>query len=132
MSCFICATLNNEREGGFLSLRGYRDGKRHGLSSRQIRDSELVEIVRWVHAENWVYGVRRMWQALSHHGAILGVEHTRRIMGLAGVKGRRKGKISLTTHKSRNVDTRPDLVQHDFRSQAPDRLWGADIPMCEP
>ena len=25
---FICVTLNNEREGGFITSRGYRDAKR--------------------------------------------------------------------------------------------------------
>ncbi|MBG9260309.1 hypothetical protein I4J45_13600 [Corynebacterium belfantii] len=28
---FICQTLNTHREGGFLSSRGYRQSKAHGL-----------------------------------------------------------------------------------------------------
>lgn len=51
--------LIKEREGGFLSSRGYRDAKRRTPSVRQVRDRELVEILREIHAENYgVYGVR--------------------------------------------------------------------------
>lgn len=43
---FICAMLKKEREGGFLSSRGYRDAKRWPASKRAVRDGELVEFVR--------------------------------------------------------------------------------------
>ena len=57
---FIRATLNKEREGGFLSSRGYRDAKTRAPSARQVRDRELVKLVREIHAENHgVHGVRR-------------------------------------------------------------------------
>ena len=125
---FICRTLNKEREGGFLSSRGYRDAKRRPMSKRALRDSKLVAIVRRVHAENYgVYGVCKMWHALTRQGINIGREQTRRIMALAGVAGKRKGKNSVTTVKGKDVDTRPDLVQRDFKATAPNRLWVADI-----
>ena len=125
---FICRTLNKEREGGFLSSRGYRDAKRRPMSKRALRDSKLVAIVRRVHAENYgVYGVRKMWHALTRQGINIGREQTRRIMALAGVAGKRKGKNPVTTVKGKDVDTRPDLVQRDFKATAPNRLWVADI-----
>ncbi|CAB0887161.1 hypothetical protein FRC0405_02006 [Corynebacterium diphtheriae] len=46
---FICQTLNIHREGGFLSLRGYRQSKAWGLSARSLRDAALVEHIRDVH-----------------------------------------------------------------------------------
>lgn len=85
---FICTMLNKEREGGFLTSRGYRDAKRRVPSARQVRDRELVAVVRKVHSENYgVYGVRKMWHALGRQGIEIGREQTRRIMALAGVKG---------------------------------------------
>ena len=88
---FICATLNKEREGGFLSSRGYRDAKTRAPSARPARDRELVKLVREIHAENYgVYGVRKMWHALRRLGVIIGREQTRRIMAPAGVAGKRK------------------------------------------
>ena len=125
---FICKTLNKEREGGFLSSRGYRDAKRRPASKRALRDGELVELVREIHVENYgVYGVRKMWHALTRHEITIGREQTRRIMKLAGVSGKRKGKNPITTVKGKSVDSRPDLVQRDFKASAPNRLWVADI-----
>ena len=125
---FICATLNKEREGGFLSSRGYRDAKTRAPSARQVRDRELVKLVREIHAENYgVHGVRKMWHALRRLGVIIGREQTRRIMAPAGVAGKRKGKNPVTTRKGKGVDTRPDLVQRDFTAKGPNQLWVADI-----
>lgn len=57
---FMCATLKKNRERGFITSRGYRDTKTRGLSARQVRDSEPVEIIRVVHVENYgVYGVHK-------------------------------------------------------------------------
>ena len=90
---FICSTLNKEREGGFLSSRGYRDAKLRVPSKRALRDSELVEIARRIHAENYgVYGGGKMWRELKREGIDIGREQTRRIMKLAGVAGQRKGE----------------------------------------
>ncbi|MDD7384395.1 MAG: hypothetical protein SPI12_03610 [Actinomycetaceae bacterium] len=73
------------------------------------------------------YGVRKMWYALKRRDIEIGREQTWRIMVLAGVKGKRKGKTPVATRKSRNVDTRPGLVQRNFRVLAPNQLWVADI-----
>ena len=36
-------------------------------------------------------------------------------------------ELPLTTFSPKTPDHRPDLVQRDFRAQAPGRLWVADI-----
>jgi len=55
---FICTTLNKQRQGGFITSRGYRNAKYGTPSARSIRDRELVAAIRQVHAVN--YGVVRM------------------------------------------------------------------------
>ena len=35
---FICKTLKNNRAGGFITSRGYRQSKARGLSARRLRD----------------------------------------------------------------------------------------------
>ena len=54
---FICTTLKNNREGGFITSRGYRQSKARGLSARRRRDAVLVERISAVHHAN--YGVKR-------------------------------------------------------------------------
>ena len=36
---FICKTLKNNRTGGFITSRGYRQPKARGLSARRLRDA---------------------------------------------------------------------------------------------
>ncbi|WP_220454491.1 IS3 family transposase, partial [Corynebacterium diphtheriae] len=96
---FICQTLNIHREGGFLSLRGYRQSKARGLSARALRENILVEHIRDVHADNYgVYGVRKMWHALQRQGIDIGREHTARLMRSAGLSS--KGQRWGTCHNS--------------------------------
>lgn len=40
---FICQTLKNNRAGGLIISRGYRQSKARGLSARRLRDGVLVE-----------------------------------------------------------------------------------------
>lgn len=125
---FICTTLNKQRQGGFITSRGYRNAKYGTPSARSIRDRELVAVIRQVHAANYgVYGVRKMWHALHHAGIQIGREQTARLMPLAGVSGKGKGRCPITTRKARREDTRSDLVHRQFRAAGPNRLWVADI-----
>ncbi|KGF06081.1 transposase [Arcanobacterium sp. S3PF19] len=125
---FICATLNTHREGGFITSRGYRQSKSRGVSARALRDVVVIERIKQVHRDNYsVYGIRKMWHALRREGISIGREQTARLMRLAGVRGKMKGKCPITTRKSSREDTRPDLVKRDFRAPAPNRLWVADI-----
>ena len=36
----MCATLKDNREGGFISSRGYRQSKARGLSARAFRETQ--------------------------------------------------------------------------------------------
>ena len=125
---FICTTLKNNREGGFITSRGYRQSKARGLSTRRLRDTVLVERISAVHQANYgIYGVRKMWHALYRDGIDIGHEHTARLMRLAGVSGKGKGRSPITTRKASVPDLRPDLVQREFSAEAPNKLWVADI-----
>ena len=125
---FICKTLKNNRSGGFITSRGYRQSKARGLSARRLRDAVLVERISAIHRDNYgVYGVRKMWHALRRDGIDIGREQTARLMRLAGVSGKGKGRSPLTTRKPNVPDLRPDLVEREFKAQGPNKLWVADI-----
>lgn len=118
----------NSREGGFITARGYRQSKTRGLSSRALRDAALVEHIHEVPSENFgVYGIRKMWHSLRREGIDIGREQTARLMRLAGVGGKGKGRSPVTTCKPKSPDLRPDLVNRQFKAPAPGRLWVADI-----
>ena len=74
-----------------------------------------------------VYGIREMWHALRLKGIKIGREYTARFMRLAGVSGKAKGRSAVATRRSKGPDTRPDLMNPDFKAPGPNRLWVADI-----
>ncbi|WP_306496942.1 IS3 family transposase, partial [Corynebacterium striatum] len=74
-----------------------------------------------------VYGIRKMWHAMNREGFHIGRDKTARLMKLAGVSGRRRGRTPVTTISPKTPDHRRDLVCRNFRAQAPGRLWVADI-----
>ncbi|WP_342769404.1 IS3 family transposase [Corynebacterium choanae] len=88
----------------------------------------LVERISTVHRDNYsVYGVRKMWHALRRDGIDIGREQTARLMRLAGVSGKGKGRSPITTRKPGVPDLRPDLVEREFKAPGPNKLWVADI-----
>ncbi|WP_431831466.1 IS3 family transposase [Corynebacterium pseudodiphtheriticum] len=118
---FICTTLKDNRVGGFITSRGYRQSKARGPSARRLRDGVLIERISAIHRGNYgVYGVRKMWHALYRDGIDISREHTARLMRLAGVCG--KGRSPVTTRRSKTKDTRPDLVGREFTASGPNKL----------
>lgn len=123
----ICRTLG-KTEGGFITSRGYRAYKTRALSDRALRDSVLMSEIKRLHAENYgVYGVRKMWHLMRREGWNVGRDQVLRLMRKAETKGAVRGRKPVTTVKSKTVDTRPDLVDRNFKAPAPNLLWVADI-----
>lgn len=110
--------MSNVREG-FITSRSYRNAQCGAPSARSIRDCELVAKVLQIHGENYgVYGVRKMWHALSRRGVRVGREQTARLMRLAVVSGKGKGRSPITTHKARR-----GRHQIKFGSSRVSRRW---------
>lgn len=123
----ICRVLK-QADRGFITSRGYRKATTRVPSARALSDSLLIPEIQRVHAENFsVYGIRKMWHAMNREGFHIGRDKAARLMKLAGVSGRRRGRTPVTTISPKTPDHRPDLVQRNFRAQAPGRLWVADI-----
>ena len=125
---FICRVLNEHTCGGFITPRGYRLAKSRPVSARSVRDQLLVEELRVIHAKNYgVYGVRKMWHAVRRAGWDVGRDQVARLMNIAGIKGVRRGRTPITTRPTPEVDSRPDLVNRQFKASRPNELWVADI-----
>jgi len=123
----ICRTLG-ATERGFITSRGYRAAKTRSASHRQVRDAVLIPILKDVHEANYeVYGVRKMWHAMSRAGWPIGRDQCARLMRKAGIRGVVRGRKPVTTIATAMEDHLPDLVDRNFRSVAPNRLWVADI-----
>ncbi|GGG82608.1 transposase [Corynebacterium pelargi] len=112
----------------FYTSRGYRAAKSRSPSARAVRDQELIVELRRLRADNFcVYGIRKLHKAMVDEGYSIGRNQVVRLMSIAWLKGVRRGRNPVTTKPAKLPDSRPDLVKRNFKADAPNRLWVADV-----
>lgn len=113
-----------------VSTSGFYDWrKRQGCPSRRwVADQRLTETIRAVHARSrGTYGSPRIWAELRlGMGIRVGRKRVERLMRQAGIAGvyRRKAAGGRPKPAGR---VSADLVDRQFDTDRPDRLWMADI-----
>lgn len=122
----ICRVLReNDMQ---IAPSAYYASKSRPRSERSVQDDRLVEVVKRVHAVNYsCYGVMKMWHALLDEGEDVGRDQTARLMRVAGVRGKIRGKKIVTTKPRPGAARYPDLVEREWDRGAPDRVWIADV-----
>jgi putative transposase len=97
-------------------------------SRREVRDEELKEHIRRIHAANYrVYGARKVWLALNRKGVAVARCTVERLMAEMGLTGAVRGKARRTTIADPTAARPADLVGRQFAPPAPNRLWVADL-----
>jgi putative transposase len=85
-----------------------------------------------VHKDNFgVYGARKLWRQLNREGITVGRDRVARLMRALNLEGVRRGKRKRITFPT-EVNERPaDLVARQFKGEAPNRPWVADLERHE-
>lgn len=98
-------------------------------SARQRRDETLKPEIRRVFEENFgVYGVRKVWIQLNREGIVVAKCTVRRLMREMGLRGATRGRAFTVTTRPGSGTPRPaDLVDRQFGTDEPNRLWVSDI-----
>lgn len=112
-----------------VSHSGYYDWRDRAPSARAIGDAVLTERIREVHkASDETYGMPRVRAQLRNDGESVSRKRVARLMRKARMRGvsRRRG-FTVTTERSSRQRPAPDLVNRQFRADAPDQLWVADM-----
>jgi putative transposase len=112
-----------------VSSSGFHAWRHRPPSQRELTDAWLLERIREIHQENRrVYGAPRVHAELRlAHGIRIGRKRVERLMrraGLSGLMPRRRGRTTIRVPGVRVAD---DLVERQFRPEAPNVLWVADI-----
>jgi putative transposase len=111
-----------------VSPSGYYAWRFRGPSNRAIADEELMRRIRAIHERSrGTYGAPRIRAELSAEGLNVARKRVARLMREADLEGVSRRKHVITTRRDREGRPAPDLVDRNFRAQAPDRLWIADI-----
>jgi putative transposase len=112
-----------------VSRSGYYDWERRAPSDRALSDAWLIERIREIWAENRKgYGSPRIHADLRlKYGIRVGRKRVERLMREAGLSGLVRRKRGRTTISVPGVRVADDLVERQFRPQAPNLLWIADV-----
>lgn len=113
-----------------VSRSGYYAWKDRPPSQRSRSDAALTEKIGRVHRDSReTYGAPRVHAELRRQGVRCARKRVARLMREAGLRGCCRGRTKRVAGKEK-IERRPaapDLVMRDFRPEAPDRLWVADI-----
>jgi putative transposase len=106
----------------------YYAAKGRPASARRLRDDALKdEITRIWNEHRRVYGADKVWAQLRREGLKVARCTVERLMRDLGIRGVVRGKIVRTTFPGETAARPADLVDRQFRAEAPNRLWVADL-----
>lgn len=111
-----------------LSTSGYYAWHGRAPSRRAQRDAELTKRIRDIHeTSRGTYGVPRIHAELAAEGHHVGRKRVARLMRTAQLEGVSRRRKFRTTVRDANARPAPDLVDRQFKADAPNKLWVADI-----
>ena len=111
-----------------VSESGYFAWSRRAPSDRELTDAWLTERIRRIHASSGGrYGGPRVHAMLAREGIGVGRKRVERLMRSAGIQGAFKRRRKGCTVRVDGVEPFLDRVGRDFRPDAPDLAWCADI-----
>lgn len=111
-----------------VSTSGYYAWLKRAPSKRAREDAILSDRIRWIYLRSRsTYGAPRVHEELRDEGVRVGRKRVARLMRAAGLQGVSRRKSVRTTVRKPGAPPAPDLVNRDFTTDRPDRLWVADI-----
>ena len=111
-----------------VSASGYYAWQKRSPSKRSVDDAVLQAEIEAIHRRSRAtYGTPRVHAELRAEGTRVSRKRVARLMRRAGLEGASRRKRAWTTKRDREARPAPDLVDRDFSSEGPDRLWVADI-----
>jgi putative transposase len=111
-----------------VSPSGYWAWHSRQPSPRMRADTELSQRITAIHKRSrGTYGSPRVHAQLRAEGVRCGRKRVARLMRLAGLEGCHRRRFVVTTRPKATATPAPDLVNRVFQTEAPDRLYVADI-----
>ena len=117
----MCGVLN-------VSRSGYYDWAARGQSQQVSSNHKLDRRIREIFAEHRQrYGAPRITKTLQHEGFRGSENRIARRMRALGLKAIQAKKFKATTDSKHSKPVAPDLLEQDFRAEAPNQKWTSDI-----
>jgi len=112
-----------------VSASGYYEWHSRAPSRRSVENARLSSRIReYFEASDRTYGSPRIWRDLVEAGERCGENRVARLMRASGIKARHKRRRSPTDQGVRpECSIAPNLLERDFRAEAPNQKWAADF-----
>jgi putative transposase len=119
---FMCRRLG-------VSTAGYYAWKQRPPSPRAVADARIGQLIHQIHAgSRGTYGAPRIHAELAdEHGIRCGRKRVARLMRSARLRGVCRRRRARTTRRDEQAQLSDDLVRRQFKANAPNALWVADI-----
>lgn len=118
----MCRVLEISRSGWYSSRARVRP------SAREIRDAELLDRIRKIHADSrGIYGSPRVHAQLLREGVRVSEDRVARLMRAAGLAGRVRRHFRATTNSRHDRPVAPNMLNREFTAESRDSVWCADI-----
>ena len=111
-----------------VSRSGFYDWLTRPPSQRRQDDDRLLCDIRRVHLEyRQAYGAQKTWRTLNDAGIACGKHRVARLRREAGIVAKREARFRVTVEHHQTPQAAPDLLDRQFHSPAPDRVWVGDM-----
>ena len=111
-----------------VSRSGYYDWTRREPSRRQLANAQLLQHIQAVHTQyRQAYGAVKTWKHLNKVGITCGKHRVAKLRAEAGIEAKRKARFRLTVEHHNTPQAAPDLLQRQFSTGSPNRVWVGDM-----
>jgi putative transposase len=111
-----------------VSTSGFYAWQKEPLSARTRSDAALAKQVAAAHKKSrGTYGSPRVHAELRAEGTRVGQKRIARIMRAEGLVARSKRRFRRTTDSKHSQPIAPNVVQRNFRTEAPNETWVTDV-----
>jgi putative transposase len=117
----MCALLNVSRSGFYAWVKRLK-------SARDIRNEELIREMYRIYSEGkGEYGSPTICQALRQAGYRVNHKRIARLMRKIGLHSKVVRRFKRTTVRCKDGEASPNLLQQNFHTDRPNRVWLSDI-----
>jgi len=117
----MCALLN-------LSRSGFYAWQARPLSARASKNATLIAMIYRISAEGrGDYGSPTICQALRQEGHCVNHKRIARLMRQIGLRSKTVRQFKRTTRACKDREAAPNVLQQNFQTTGPNRVWLSDI-----
>ena len=113
---------------GFRAWRQRPFAEPRATPGGRVTDLALLTHIRAAFAASkQTYGWPRIYRQLRSKGLAVGKERVRKAMRNNGIRVRSRRRFKVTTDSRHNLPIAPNLLNRQFATEAPDKVWVGDI-----